>query len=212
MRRKSGSVFDKRKLAINLTVVLIACLVVIIESNIFYKGFSASPKESDVIIVLGCTVWGEEPSPKLEKRIQKAFELYESGYARKVIATGSRGYGEQIHEAAVIKKRLIEMGVPESDILEEKDSTNTLENLKYANHLIKIHGYKSAIVVTNYFHIYRSGMIAKDLKMDISFGKADMPESKVTLVLSNAREVISLLKYFTLQVFSKLKGEIFILY
>lgn len=207
MSRRSRISFDKKRLAINLAVVLIACMTVIIEINIFYRGFTSSPQKSDVIIVLGCSVWGDEPSPTLNQRINEALELYREGYGKKIIASGAKGYGENMHEATAIKKRLVELGVPESEILEEKNSTSTFENLTFSQDLMKKQGYKDAVIVTNYYHIYRSWMIAKDLKMKASFGKADMPESKINLVLSNIREVLSLLKYFTLQVFSKLKGQ-----
>ncbi len=194
---------SRKKLAVNLSLIVIACLIIIIEINIFYNGLNAVPQKSDVVIVLGCSVWGDKPSPTLQERIDRAFELYQSGYADRIIASGSKGFGENIEEAVVIKRELVKMGVPGKHIIEEKESTNTVENLTFSKALMRKHGLESALIVTNYYHIYRSSMIARDLNMTASFGKARMPQSKVTLVLSNVREIASVLKYFIIQTFSK---------
>ncbi len=204
MGRPKKARLNRKKLAVNLSLIVMACLVIIIEINIFYNGLNAVPQKSDVIIVLGCSVWGDKPSPTLQERINRAFELYQSGYADRVIASGSKGFGENLEEAVVIKRELVKLGIPEGHIMEEKESTNTVENLTFSKELMGKHGLESALVVTNYYHIYRSSMIARDLNITASFGKAGMPQSKVTLVLSNVREIASVLKYFVIQIFSRL--------
>lgn len=201
MGRKHKFWDKKYKAAVNLSVILVVCLAVIVEINLIHKGLSASPNKAEVIIVLGCSVWGREPSPTLKQRVYKAYDLYCNGYAGKIIASGSKGYGEDIHEAEAIKKLLVTLGVPAEDIIEERSSTNTYENLKFSRELMKTNGFRSAIVVTNYYHIFRSSMIAKDLKLNASYGRAPMPDSKLTLIFSNIREVASVFKYFIFRVF-----------
>ena len=206
MRKETKKSFQKNKVAINLTIVLLICMVTIIETNIFYRGFNSTPKKADVIIVLGCAVWGHTPSPTLKERIYRAYELYKNGYASMIIATGAKGYGEDVSEAVATKKLLIELGVPETGIIEENNSTNTVENLKFSKELMKKNDFNSAVIVTNYYHIYRGAMIAKDLGIKVSFAKASMPSSKVNLVLSNVREVISVFKYCAFQVIAEIKS------
>ena len=201
MRRRAKENFERKKFFLNLSLVLVVCLIIIIEINIFYKGFTAIPEKSDVIIVLGCSVWGDTPSPTLQQRINKAYKLYKEGYADKIIASGSKGYGENIYEAEAIKEQLVSLGVPEDHIIEEKKSTNTRENVEFSLEIMKKYKWDSALIVTNYFHIYRSSMIAKDMKIKASFGRAYMPNSIITMIFSNTREVASVIKYFVFQFF-----------
>lgn len=203
---KKTGFFNKKKrkeIIIIMTAALLICFGIIIESNIFYKGFNSFPKKSDTIIVLGCAVWGSNPSPALYERIYTAAELYKAGYAKKIIASGGKGPDENISEAEAIRKQLIRLGVKEEDIAVEKASTNTYENLLFSKKIMQKDGYKTCIIVTNYFHIYRSKMITKDLKIQASFARAKMPDSVSYMVFSNLREILSLIKFFILQTIGK---------
>lgn len=197
---------NKKKLLIELLVVILLCLVLIIEINMFYRGLNPHAEKADVIIILGCSVWGDDPSPTLEQRIYRAFELYQKKYAKKIIATGSKGYGENISEAEAAKRRLVQLGVPEKDILEETKSTNTVENMNFAKEIMQKNHFNNAIVVTNYYHIYRSSLISHDLGIKACFAKAPMPRSIANRIFSNIREVLSVIKYFCLSSYSNLKG------
>ena len=200
MGRKTNENLIRKKHLFKFSFILIICLTMIIEINIFYKGYSVIPEKADVIIVLGCSVWGDTPSPTLQQRINKAYQLYKEGYAGKLIASGSKGYGENLYEATVIKKQLVRLGVPEENIIEETKSTNTRENLTFSKEIMKKYKFQSSLIITNYFHIYRSSMIAKDLQLKAYFGRAYMPSSILTIIFSNIREVASVIKYFILQV------------
>jgi uncharacterized SAM-binding protein YcdF (DUF218 family) len=209
MAKGKGENYNRKKIVINLTIILFVCLSIIIEVNIVYWGFKHKPQKADVIVVLGCAVWGQEPSPALKERIDKASELYQKGYAERIIASGGRGYGEELSEAATIKKMLVKRGIPKKNIIEENNSTNTVENLKFSKQIMKKQNFDTAIIVTNYFHMYRASMITHDLSMTASFAKAPMPKSPAYIITSNIREVLSLVKYFTLQIF-RLKGFLYI--
>lgn len=195
---------NQKELIAAMLVILFICLTAVIEINIFYKGFNSHPQKSDVIIVLGCAVWNDVPSPALYERIYKAFELYRDGYAQKIIATGAQGEGENLTEAAAIKKQLIRLGVKARDIIEEDKSTDTIENLRYAKRIMQKNNFRKSIVVTNYFHIYRSSMISSDLKIDATFAKARMPDSIPYLISSNIKEILSVIKYYFLSIMEHL--------
>lgn len=181
-----------------MVIILSICLITIIEINIFHKGFNTKPQKADVIIILGCAVWKDVPSPALYERIYKAYELYKEGYAKKIIATGAQGEGENITEAKAIKKQLIRLGINASDIIEEDKSSNTVENIKFSKRIMQKNGLKKCIIVTNYFHIYRSSMISLDSKLDATFAKAKMPDSIPYLFSSNIKELLSVIKYYFL--------------
>lgn len=207
MRINFGNSPQRKRLIFELFVVVVLCLVVIIEINIFYRGFRSEPNKSDAIIVLGCAVWGETPSPMLKQRIYKAAELYNLGFTKKIIASGGMGYKEKVTESSAIKKKLIEIGIPEDKIIEENKSTNTLENLKFSKEIMKKNNLESVIIVTNYFHIYRSSMLAHDLGIKASYARAPMPPSIMKSIITNAREVLAVLMFFLTQVLSRLSGH-----
>ena len=203
MRKAKFFSNNKKELIVAMLVVLTICLLIVIEMNIFYKGLNSYPQKADVIIVLGCSVWRDVPSPALYERIYKAFELYRDGYAKEIIASGAKGEGENVTEATEIKEQLIRLGVKPEDIIEEDKSTNTIENLSFTKKIMQKKGFKRSIVVTNYFHIYRCSMIASDLKINSTFAKANMPDSLPYLVSSNLRELLSVTKYYLFNLFER---------
>src|SRR5690554_1691779 len=143
-------------------------VLAILQIAIIATPFRVIPKKSDTIIVLGAQLWGDKPAPMLQYRLEKALELYKDGYGGTIIVSGAQGDDELITEALAMKIYLMEKGVPEDIIFEEDNSYSTYENLYYSNEIMKGKGLKSAIIVTNNFHIHRSLMIANRLNMDVS--------------------------------------------
>lgn len=204
MARKTKQQYNRKKLILTLLGIFLVCLTAIAEINIFYYGFSFKPQKSDVIIVLGCAVYGDEPSLSLEARLKKAYELYKEGFAKKIIVSGGRGFGEYTTEASVMKKYLVKLGVPAKSIFMEGNSSNTKENLKLSKVIMKKHNFKTALIVSNYFHLYRASMLAHDLDISATFARAPMPKSAVVYIFSNPREILSLVKYYLLASFDRI--------
>jgi uncharacterized SAM-binding protein YcdF (DUF218 family) len=128
-------------------------------------GEKVKPVKSDVIIVPGAEVRGEEPSPALAERCEWAYSLYREGYANKLILSGARGSG-LISEAEAMKRYLMKLGVPEEAMLLEEKSTSTRENLLYSKAIMEQHGMKTAIVATHRFHQKRVQVLSKQLEMN----------------------------------------------
>jgi len=150
------------------SIVILIFIFVITEASIIVFGISAKPKKSDCIIVLGCAVYGDFPSPFFRERLNKAFELYKKDYARYIIVCGGKGAGENISEAEAGKRYLIGKGVLPEFILKEDRSFSTYENLLNAKRIMNRRGFKSAIIVSNMFHLERAYLIAKKLKINAS--------------------------------------------
>ncbi len=119
------------------------------------------------VIVLGCQVNGDEPSPMLRRRCEAAAGyLLQHGDAV-AIASGGRGDGDNLSEAAVIKNTLVALGVPPGRIVEESRSTDTRENMLYSAELIESLGLsREAATVTDAFHQYRAGAFARAAGID----------------------------------------------
>src|SRR5688572_21621592 len=87
-------------------------------------------RKADVAIVLGAAAYGDKPSPVFEQRIAHGVDLYKQGTVRKIILTGGFGDGAEFSESQVARRYALEQGVPERDLLIEKTSRTTLENLR----------------------------------------------------------------------------------
>ncbi|WP_051541280.1 YdcF family protein [Caldalkalibacillus mannanilyticus] len=145
-------------------LLLVLLIPVILIGYIYYDihsfGQAIEPEQSDVIIVLGAAVWGDEPSPALKERCQWAYHLYSEGYAEKVIVSGGHGNGN-ISEAEAMKNYLVQLGMSEEAILLEPESRTTEENMKNSASIMRANEYSSAIIVSNQFHLKRAHYYAK---------------------------------------------------
>ncbi len=129
-------------------------------------------KKADAVIVLGCQIRGDRPSRMLAYRLDKACEYLEENEECLCIVSGGKGWDEDYTEAEVMKNYLVEKGIDESRIIEEGESTSTQENMDFSYAILKEHGITGNICfVSDGYHIYRAGLIAKKEGID-AFGLA----------------------------------------
>jgi uncharacterized SAM-binding protein YcdF (DUF218 family) len=140
--------------------------------SIIYQ-FNHPRYDQDFIIVLGAGLLnGEQVSPLLAQRIDKAIDFYQLQFRRKksaprLLMSGGQGSDEKIPEAIAMKEYAITKGVPEDEILVEVHSTTTYENMKFSKEImdgLRPQGYK-AIFTSNNYHIFRAGMYANQAKV-----------------------------------------------
>ncbi|MDP4181704.1 MAG: YdcF family protein [Bacillota bacterium] len=162
-RFRIGGISKKFIKVICIIFLVVAILCSVLFSFILDGAKNSKPRNSDVLIVLGCQIWGEGPSLMLEYRLQNALALYKKGVAKSIIVSGGQGSDEKTSEANVMKKWLIKNKVPEDIIFEEDKSTSTYENLKFSKKIMKEKGFKSAVIVTNDYHIFRALWLGKRL-------------------------------------------------
>jgi uncharacterized SAM-binding protein YcdF (DUF218 family) len=89
-------------------------------------------------------------------------ELWKSGMAPKLIFTGGLHHDGTKPEATVAAQAASDEGVPSGAILTETTSTRTWENFAEANRMMKENGLKTAIVVSDPYHLQRAQMMADD--------------------------------------------------
>ena len=135
-------------------------LFVIVESQIVCAMNTVPEDNLDYVIVLGAGIRGTTPTRPLRYRIHTAYDYMMENPDTILIASGGKGWGEQISEAECIRNVLIEMGLYESRILLEDKSTDTEENIKNSYALIEDKERRVG-VVTNSLHIWRAVEIAK---------------------------------------------------
>ncbi len=152
-------------------------------------------RPSDVGIVLGNTVGRDgRPSDRLRARLDKAVGLYRSGMFRDVIVSG--GVGEEgFDEAAVMKRYLVESGVPEDRVHADGRGLDTFETARNARALMAARGWGSALVVSQYFHVPRCRLALRRAGVgEVSSAHADYFELRD--LYSTCREVAAYAYYF----------------
>src|SRR5215831_21033857 len=110
---------------------------------------------ADAIVVLGAAQYNGRPSPVLKARLDHAFDLYDHGFARAIITTGSYGTDPNFSEAEVGRKYLVQRGVQVADIITEQGSGTTSDSIRAAVVLLKAKGWGTALVVSDGFHLFR---------------------------------------------------------
>lgn len=181
---------------------VIATLITTFE--IIYFGENAKPEKSDCVIVLGCQVYGTVPSPFLVWRTEEALRLYKNGYSKYIIVSGGQGPGEKIPEAEAMKKYLLSKGVDSSKILVEDKSGSTMANLINSKTIMDEKGLKTAIIVSNKYHLKRASLMAEQQNIDASYSGVFVKPYKKHEFIGYIREVPALIKYYLVKVYSQL--------
>jgi uncharacterized SAM-binding protein YcdF (DUF218 family) len=112
-------------------------------------------RAADAIVILGAAQYNGRPSPVLKARLDHAYELYRQGLAQTIITTGSYGPDPNFSEAQVSTKYLIQRGVDMNAIITEQGSGTTYDSIQEAAGFLKAKGWKTALVVSDGFHLYR---------------------------------------------------------
>jgi len=133
-------------------------------------------KTYDYIIVLGSGLIGDKVPPLLASRIDKGIKLFHrfhtDDHPVKVIFTGGQGTDEMVAEGEAMAQYALNKGMKKEDIIIENKAKNTYENLLFSRCLIeedvlnKQHGGKyKTITVTNNFHVFRTLLWARKVKL-----------------------------------------------
>ena len=119
----------------------------------------ARPAES--IVVLGAAQYDGRPSPVLRARLDHGIELYNHRMGKVLVLTGGRGYGDTTTEAAVGRSYAKKHGVPDTAILLENTGRTTRESMLGVADLLEKRGMKTAILVSDPFHMLRLSIIGR---------------------------------------------------
>ncbi len=116
---------------------------------------------ADAIVVFGAAVWpGGRASPALARRVCHAAALYAAGAAPLVLVSGGVGR-EPPAEAAVMRRLLIERGVPDAAIRCDDQSRNSFETLLASRALARQNGWRRVLLVSDGYHLPRCRLTAR---------------------------------------------------
>ena len=123
-------------------------------------------KHPDYIIILGSGLIGDKVPPLLAQRLEKGKTMYEKFHNYpKIVVSGGKGVDEPIAEAEAMAQYLRQVGIPQEDIIIERQSTNTLENLQFSKTILDEKSKENyyCLVITNSFHSLRAGIYMRKL-------------------------------------------------
>ena len=114
---------------------------------------SSNDRHFEAVIVLGCAVWDNGPSPMLADRLRTAASVYKTGCADYILVTGDSEKPEKYDETGAMRDFLIDEGIPSESIVCDPLGLSTYESMLRAK---TIYNIESAVVVTTEFHVPRS--------------------------------------------------------
>lgn len=92
-----------------------------------------------VVIILGSPLKpNNEPTELLKERLNKGAEIFKhiEDELKLIIVTGGCTYGTTVSQSTVMKRYLVDAGLPDWKIYEENNAQNTIQHCKYSLELI----------------------------------------------------------------------------
>lgn len=143
--------------------ILLINIRVINKSKDFILNMNNLP-QVDAIIIPGALVRNDgRLSDILKDRLNRGIELYNAGKSQKILVTGDHGR-TNYNEVQAMKNYLLEHNIPEQNIFMDHAGFDTYDSLYRARDVFQV---KSAIFVSQNFHINRGVYIGKTLGLEI---------------------------------------------
>ena len=143
------------------TIVINSYVVKSQENKAYISENISNIKEVDYIMILGCGIWGNNPSPMLKDRLLESVKVANQFKDAYIIVSGDNG-GEHYNEVKVMRNFLIEEGIAENRILDDNIGFSTYESVYNLKYNFKA---KNPIIVTQDFHIHRALYIAETMNL-----------------------------------------------
>jgi vancomycin permeability regulator SanA len=158
-------------------------------------GFSAPRLPADVAVVLGSKVHPDgTPSSGLQRRLERALDLYRKGAVKAIFVSGGRG-SEGFDEADVMRNILIQNGVPADSILVDRAGNNTRLTAIHTRKTMQARGWQSAVVISQYYHVPRAKLALRQQGVPHVSGAAAEYHFAWTDPLSIVREFAGFYSY-----------------
>ena len=147
-----------------------------------FFGAQDTAQRSDVIIVLGAGLRRDgRPSSTLTKRSQHGAALWKSGLAERVVCTGGQAKTYPRSEAEACREVLLRNGVPAAAIILEDRSRSTEENAIFSKSLMDGLGLKSAVLVSDSYHMLRANWLFQ--RQGIQISRSSVPASRANYLM-----------------------------
>jgi len=152
-----------RTRAVAIVVALAAAYGLVFETNLVWWAaeplkLSAPPSKADAIVVFAGGV-GESgrAGGGAQERLKQAIDLYRGGYAPYLVF--SSGFVYSFHEADTMRALAIDQGVPAGVIALEERATNTYQNVRNVDEILRDHRWRRILLVSSPYHMRRALLV-----------------------------------------------------
>ena len=154
-----------RRWTLRVVLGLIVVAVVVVGGTAFrvwQYGRVDDRSHADVILVLGAAQYNGSPSSVLANRLDQALSLYHDGIAAQIVTVGGRQPTDRYTESQAGEKYLVNRGVPTANVTEVNSGNDTLTSLRDAATVLRQHGWHTAVLVSDPWHMFRAERMALD--------------------------------------------------
>ena len=152
---------------------------------------SADAPRCECVLVPGARIYADgTPCSMLVDRLAAARSLFLDGVAPVVVVSGRGGGGPASDEVGAMRRWLEARGVSGEAIVEDPRGLRTLDSLRNCREVL---GMRSAVVVSNDFHVARAVFLGRRLGLE-TYGVVAPPlfaYSSTVLWKNRAREVLA---------------------
>ncbi|WP_125591166.1 YdcF family protein [Companilactobacillus jidongensis] len=183
-------------------------LMMILLGYVFYMYYflkKAKVQDADYLLVLGTSFMTKRVPPVMQDRLDATIDAFHRLHDKpKIIVSGGQSSKLPMTEASLMKKYLLDHGIPESQIILEGKSLNTMQNLEYSSIVLKKNWHAASVprvmIITSEFHIPRTLRYLKNLGISVSY----LPARTMPIFLKPAmfREFTAIVWYYKYTVIS----------
>lgn len=121
----------------------------------------SAPAQTDVAIALGCPADGDGAASEcLQCRVRAAVKAVREDRVKAVIFSGGAAHNRYV-EGEVMAELATRSGVPADRIFIEGKSLTTWQNLRYAQRIMRDHGFATALLISAKNHLPRARRFAE---------------------------------------------------
>jgi uncharacterized SAM-binding protein YcdF (DUF218 family) len=141
------------------------------------EAVAALAQRTDVVVVLGAMLAAPGvPGPALSRRVEHGVEVFLRLKAGHLLVSGGLT-GPPPAEAVLMRGLALAKGIPEERIVVEDRARNTFENALYSGRVIRAHGWRRVVVVTDGFHLRRALFVFRKLGLSVRGEGVPKPRS-----------------------------------
>jgi len=147
--------------------------------------------KAQAALVLGAQVYPDgRPSAMLLDRVRAAEELYRAGRVQKLLLSGDHSRIDY-DEVGTMRELLLRDGIPARDVFEDHAGFDTWDSAQRARRVFDV---KSAVVVTQGFHMARALFDARRAGLEVTGFSADRRHYGRVMAKLQVREAVARVK------------------
>ena len=160
----------KKKWKAGIVTIIFGCLMWALSiapiSDLMVKGLESQysiPKNvnGDVIILLGGPTKGPFNRIFTAVKLQKRLDI-------PIILSGVKSPTGNYEKFSIVKRFLIDLGVPSKKIIEENQSKDTFEDVEFTQKICKKLGFSKPILVTSAYHMKRATICFESVNIKLT--------------------------------------------